>query len=356
MFVILPNHSPPGHWAFRVDTVVHSISLAIFGFFTTFGLALVAIRALAKHGWLDHPGARKEHSGPIPRTGGIALWLAVCLGQATGWIKLPIEPSEWVCLHSLALLGALDDRFNLRSRVKALAGFGLALTLAIPVAHAFAMDRPEAVLMAIRIPLTPPYLAIGLLTLWFWAVPQTFNLIDGMNGLAIGTSLIALLAVQLDIRAGQGAYLLGAVLAVFILNWPKAFHFLGDCGAYFLGGLLALVALKTKAFLYPSHALWIFAYPILDTLQVIIIRLVTHRPLGMGDRNHLHHHLARILGRHAAWTVPLLWVQMIALAARPMYFPSSGPIAWTVLILMLIQVIAFIRWAHVQACRNTSPD
>lgn len=331
-------------------------SLLIAGLLLAGALSWVGARALAPRGWLDHPDARKHHGLPVPRTGGLALWGAMTIGQLMGWILLPITATEWVCLHGLALLGALDDRFNLRSHVKALVGLGLGLTLAIPVAHAYAADRPIAFLMRIPIALDPPFVAIGLLTLWFWAVPQTFNLIDGMDGLALGTSLIALLALQLDLRLGQGTFLLGALLAVFFLNWPRAFHFLGDCGAYFLGGLLALVALKTKAFIHPSHALWIFAYPILDTLQVVLIRLLTRRPLGLGDRNHLHHHWARRLGRHAGWAVPLLWVQMIALSARPIYFPGSAWVAWTTLGLMLGQIAWFVASALQAQTPSASPD
>jgi len=335
-------------------TQVHPLWTGTLGLLLALAFSGMAMRWLAPLGWMDHPDSRKQHSHPIPRSGGLALWATLCLGQLAGLLNLPITPQEWLCLHGLALLGALDDRFSLSSRIKAMVGLGLALTLAIPVAHAFAVDRPLAVLMGIPIPTSPPFLIITLLTLWFWAVPQTFNLIDGMDGLAIGTSIIVLLALQLDFKSGQGVFLFGAVGGIFLLNWPKAFHFLGDCGAYLLGGLLALVALKTKAFIHPSHALWIFAYPILDTLQVIIIRLATHRPLGMGDRNHLHHHWARLLGRYSRWAVPILWVQMIALATRPLHFLGSGWIAGCSLILVLGQIFFFSRWAAQNTCPPAS--
>lgn len=327
----------------------------LLGFAVALALGLASLRWVGPQGWMDHPDARKGHPRPTPRTGGLALWAAVILGQALGLIHLPITPGEWMCLHGLALVGALDDRFNLRSRVKAIAGLGLGLALAIPMALAFAADRAVAVFLGIAIPLHPPILATVLLTLWFWALPQAFNLIDGMDGLAIGTALIAYLALGLDFAAGEGAFLLGALVATGALNWPRARHFLGDCGAYLLGGLLALVALKTRAFIYPSHALWLFAYPVLDTFQVVLIRFLLGRPLGMGDRNHLHHHWARVLGSRSAWTVPLLWIQMIALATRPLHLPGSAGIAWGTLAAVLIQILWFTRRALDADRRDASP-
>lgn len=304
-------------------------------------MALVALRFLGPRGWMDLPNARKQHGRPTPRTGGVALWAAVALGQTIGWIQLPISASEWICLHGLALMGALDDRHSLSPRVKALAGLGLAFTLAIPVSQAFALDRPVAVLMRISIPTDPPILTLPLLVLWFWALPQAFNLIDGMDGLATGLALL-IAAFLLGGRGLAGTpYLMGALVATFLLNWPRAFHFLGDCGAYFLGGLLGLLALRTRAFEFPSLALWVFAYPIMDMALVITIRFLRGHPLGGGDRSHLHHQLASILGTR--WTVPLLWVQAAALAVGPTGFPGSSWVCWPALGLMVAQCAYFVR-------------
>jgi UDP-GlcNAc:undecaprenyl-phosphate GlcNAc-1-phosphate transferase len=258
-------------------------------------------------------------------------------------MQLPISGSEWICLYGLALLGALDDRHSLSPRIKALVGLGLAFTLAVPVSQAFALDRPVAILMRIPIPTNPPLFTLPLLMLWFWAVPQAFNLIDGLDGLATGLALL----MATFLLGGRGLagtpFLLGALIGIFLLNWPWPFHFLGDCGAYFLGGLLGLLALRTRAFEYPSLALWVFAYPILDMALVITIRFLRGKPIAGGDRSHLHHQLADILGTH--WTVPLLWVQAAALAVGPTAFPGSQWICWPALGLMVAQCAYFLRRA-----------
>lgn len=271
----------------------------------------------------------------------MALWAALSLGGTLGWLQLPISNGEWVCLHGLALMGALDDRHSLSPRVKAMVGLGLAFTLAIPVSQAFAADRPVVMLMRMAIPTDPPFLTLPLLVLWFWALPQAFNLIDGLDGLATGLALL-ITAFLLGGRGFTGMpFLLGALGAVFLLNWPRAVHFLGDCGAYFLGGLLGLLALRTRAFEYPSLALWVFAYPILDMALVITIRFLRGNPIAGGDRSHLHHQLASLLG--ARWTVPLLWLQAAALALGPTGFPGSYWICWPALGLMLVQCAFFVR-------------
>lgn len=304
-------------------------------------MSYAALRLLGPKGWMDLPNGRKHHELPTPRTGGVALWATVSLGQALGWIQLPISGREWICLHGLAVMGALDDRHSLSPRVKALAGLGIAFTLAIPVSYAFALDRPVAMLMRMALPTNPPYLTLPLLTLWFWALPQAFNLIDGMDGLATGLALL-IAGFLLGGRGIPGTpFLMGALLAIFLLNWPKARHFLGDCGAYFLGGLLGLLALRTRAFEFPSLALWVFAYPILDMALVITIRFLRGHPLGGGDRSHLHHQWALILGER--WAVPLLWIQAAALAVGPTGFPGSSWVCWSALGLMVIQCAYFVR-------------
>jgi len=111
----------------------HNLVRFSAGLFAAGLMALALLRLLGPRGWMDLPGARKQHERPTPRTGGLALWGSVSLGLALGWTQLPISRSEWICLHGLALMGALDDRHSLSPRVKALAGLGLAFTLAIPV-------------------------------------------------------------------------------------------------------------------------------------------------------------------------------------------------------------------------------
>jgi UDP-GlcNAc:undecaprenyl-phosphate GlcNAc-1-phosphate transferase len=282
-------------------------------------LGLVLIRWIAPLGWTDHPDERKRHPHPTPLTGGLMLWILVALGQATGWLPLGLHREEWIAVHAMALMGALDDRFGLRARHKAVAGLLVALLLGIHAAqdllpagglvHVAKLDLPN------RLAYTAP-----LAVLWFWGIPQAFNLIDGMNGLALG--LAALILSLLGYGAGtEGSFLFGAVIAALVLNYPRARHFIGDCGAFLLGTLLAILALRRGLPAHPNLALWIFAYPILDVTLVVAIRLSHRRSLAEADHNHLHDWMVARLERVAgiqAWARPLATPLLLILASGPM--------------------------------------
>jgi UDP-GlcNAc:undecaprenyl-phosphate GlcNAc-1-phosphate transferase len=164
---------------------------------------------------------------------------------------------------------------------------------------------------------------VPLLALWFWAIPQAFNLIDGVNGLSIGFSLLVLtvLAAVLG-QAPAGGYLSGGLLALLVLNYPRARHFLGDCGSLMLGTLFAVLAAKAFAVQDANLLLWVFAYPAVDVSLVVAVRTWKRVPLGSADRSHLHHYLVDRLGKQKSWQVPLL---LLGLALLPMTRALSFP-------------------------------
>jgi UDP-GlcNAc:undecaprenyl-phosphate GlcNAc-1-phosphate transferase len=277
------------------------------------GLACIGL--VGPRGWMDHPDVRKRHPEPTALTGGLALWAMVALGQGLGWLPLPLDRQDWLAVHGMALMGALDDRFGLRARWKALAGLLAALFLGLHAArdllahggsvHVAYLDLPN------RLAFTAP-LAVA----WFWGIPQAFNLIDGLNGLSLG--LTALLLGLLGWGAGsEAALLVGAVLGALLLNYPRARHFIGDCGAFLLGTLLAILALKRGLPAHPNLALWAFAYPILDVTVVVAIRLARRQGLAIADHNHLHDWMIARLGG-GPWARPLATPLLLLLAAGPM--------------------------------------
>src|SRR5664279_4457478 len=95
------------------------------------GLSLAFILWLAPLGWTDHPdGCRKHHSRPTARTGGVVLWVVLILAQFLGLVPFRLHGVDWLAIHTMALMGFLDDRFDLLPRHKALAGLLMALALA----------------------------------------------------------------------------------------------------------------------------------------------------------------------------------------------------------------------------------
>ena len=278
------------------------------------------IRWVAPLGWMDHPNQkRKHHAQPTALTGGMALWAGIILLQLLGKSPFKLDWPDWVAIHTMALTGTLDDRFNLRPRYKALLGLGVAMMLAVHVTQSMGGALGHVPFLGMVLPNSPAFV-FPLLLLWFWAVPQAYNLIDGINGLSLGFA--ALLLGVLGWNLGlQSALLWGGLLAVLGFNFPKARHFLGDCGALMLGTLFAVLGVDAFAIRQPDLLLWIFAYPIVDVSLVVGIRRWKGVPLGRADRSHLHHWLLDQL-RGCHWkTTPVL----LALAALPMLRATRLP-------------------------------
>ena len=285
------------------------------------GLSVGLIHGLAPLGWMDRPDqTRKHHARPTARTGGVALWLGLILFQVSGKQPFPLHTLDWVAIHGMALVGLLDDRFNLRARYKALAGLSMALLLAFHVTRDLSHAMPHIPFLGMDLP-THPAIILPLLLLWFWAIPQAYNLIDGINGLSMGFAALLLGVLGWNLGS-QPALLWGGLAAVFFLNFPKAHHFLGDCGALMLGTFFAILAVQAFAFRDPDLLLWVFAYPIVDVTLVVGLRRWHGQPLSNADRNHLHHWMMDKVGRRAWIATPLL----LGLAGLPMLRATAIPL------------------------------
>ena len=282
------------------------------GGFVGLGVSLGLIRYLAPFGWMDAPDDdRKHHARPTPRTGGLALWVVLVGVQLSGGFAGYLHTLDWVAIHLMALMGLIDDRYSLRARYKALAGLAVAMMLAF---HSTQAIGPAVEVSFLGIDLfTHPVVVFPLLMLWYWAVPQAYNLIDGINGLSMGFAALVLGVLGWKLGT-QSPILWGGLAAVLLLNFPKAHHFLGDCGAMKLGTLFAILAVSAFAPREPNLLLWVFAYPTVDVSLVVAIRHWKGQPLSQADRSHLHHWVMEEVGGRAWLATPLL----LGLAALPM--------------------------------------
>lgn len=302
------------------------------------GISLAAIRWVAPMGWVDQPDLhRKHHKHPTSRTGGLALWIGILLLQVSGKVPFELHWLDWIGIHAMALIGLLDDRFNLRALYKALAGLAVAVLLAFHVTQTLVHAVDQVPFLGMYLP-THPIIIFPLLMLWFWAVPQAYNLIDGINGLSMGFAALLLGVLGWNLGT-QSALLWGGLVAVMALNFPKAHHFLGDCGALMLGTLFAILGVQAFALREPSLLLWVFAYPIVDVCLVVGIRRWNGVPLSTADRSHLHHWMMERVGKRAWLATPLL----LGLAALPMLRATAlpGQVPLSVLGLAALLLLAF---------------
>ena len=317
-------------------------TLVIAGFSVGLLISLLLIRMAPRAGWVDHPDqGRKTHRQPTARSGGLALWGALTLAQVMGWLPWHLHPTDWLGIHAMALMGALDDRFDLRARYKSLLGLLVAVLLASHAAVGLSHTVSQVAFFDLDIP-TYPLLVFPLLFVWFWGIPQAYNLIDGINGLSMGLGLLVLELLRQQIGASPG-FFTGTLLAVFSLNYPRAKHFLGDCGALLLGTLFSVLAIKLMVARDADLPMWLLAYPIVDVCLVVAIRKWRHQPFSTADRSHLHHWMMDRVGQRAWLATPILLI----LAALPMLRATPLPGAYTLsalgaLLLVFLALKAFL--------------
>lgn len=262
---------------------------------------------------VDYPSARRVNRKPIPRMGGIAVFLGIVAAFVTqyigtrnfGWpavlVPLPtMQVNYWMLVLAflaIFITGLLDDKFSLKPLQKL---FGQVVAASLAVAGGLVIGK-----------IVNPF-AGGFVSLEWAAYPITIvylvaytniiNLIDGLDGLASGVSAIAsftmfilsVLAGRLD-AAALSIAVTGASLGFLRYNFHPASIFLGDSGALTLGFALGVVPLlsvtRVAGLTTIIVPLVIAAVPIIDTFSAIVRRLRGHVSIGQADRGHIHHRL-----------------------------------------------------------------
>ncbi len=251
---------------------------------------------------VDQPDSeRKFHLKPIPRIGGIAIVLSYAGALVLMLALAPHGARIWIrhahLLRSLLpaaglvfLVGVIDDIWGLKPRQK-LAGQLVAAVLAVSLG---------ARLSAIGGLPHSPWITLPLSVLWLVACTNAVNLIDGMDGLASGVGLFAVLATLLaSVLSGNlglamaTAPLAGCLLAFLRYNFSPASIFLGDCGSLTIGFMLGCFGLIWSAhsgtMLGLAAPLMALALPLIDVGLSISRRYLRSVPIFKADRGHIHH-------------------------------------------------------------------
>jgi len=277
-----------------------------------------------RHGWLDHPSERKRHAQPIPILGGIAVFGSAALGLL---LLAPFVPqiragafgpaslsSLGVGVAAMVALGLWDDLRDLPPLAK------LALqTCVAALTWAMGFRVAELAFVSADGGIVGPVGSVLITVAWIVVVSNAFNLIDGLDGLASGISIICLLTVFLLANGNGatvpviGALALSGSLAAFLrFNLPPARVFLGDAGSLAIGYTTAVLSLassqKAPAGVTLIVPLVVLGVPMLDTALAVVRRAIAQllggeraafRPLGLAravfraDRGHIHHLLVR---------------------------------------------------------------
>ncbi|MCD6298792.1 MAG: undecaprenyl/decaprenyl-phosphate alpha-N-acetylglucosaminyl 1-phosphate transferase, partial [Deltaproteobacteria bacterium] len=303
-------------------------------FLLSLGLCLnltpIVIRVAEKYNLVDPPSERDVHTRPIPRFGGIAIYISfflpfsLALFYNTKVLDLLVPDRRVIFLvlgASLMFgLGLWDDFKRLKPRIKFSIQFISALLAYYGGIQINVLSSPwSSGSMALG------WLSLPATVLWFILVINAINLIDGLDGLAAGVTLFASLVLLVLCISSENflvamgfASLGGAALGFLRYNFNPASIFMGDSGSYFLGYMLAALSIfgsvkgqATVAILIPILALGV---PLMDTLLAPIRRFVLGKRMFKPDTGHFHHRLLK-LGLSQRRAVILLYVITVCMGA-----------------------------------------
>src|SRR3954469_14726246 len=283
-------------------------------------------------GVVDAPGGRRVNRLPVPRLGGIALFLGIFV-PALAFLPFSRDTRGLLLGAAIAVtVGAIDDFRGLRWWEKL---GGQVLAAAVPIWFGVWVDRFTFPFVGVHA--VPEWLGAPLTILWIVAIMNMVNFLDGLDGLAAGVSAIAGLTfaiIALSLEKPEAAILsaivFGACVGFLRHNFYPARIFMGDSGAMLLGFVLAAISvqglLKTAATVALAFPLIVLAIPILDTSFVVLKRLKYRRPITEADRSHLHHRFMNIgfTQRRAVLTM-YVWCGTLAAAALATRFIPPRP-------------------------------
>jgi len=334
--------------------------LHVCGFLVALVITVLLVPVVRRHaiqaGYYDAPGERKIHKSPIPRLGGIAIWLGFMLTLAVvavlnpGFMKSSALSTTLPGVLSggamIFFLGLLDDLFTLSPYPKLAVQFIAALTAFALGVQINTLDLPGAQLLVLNA------LSLPVTVIWLVALMNAMNFIDGIDGLAAGVTTLSALTLSVvaifthqPYSALLAAVLAGSSLGFLVFNFHPAKIFMGDSGALFSGFVLACIAvtgvLKTKVvvMLLP---MFVLSVPILDITFSVFRRLLRGQNPFLPDADHIHHQFLKA-GVGQVKTVTYLYSLCVVGGLIAVWYVNEMPIYLASLAVMFLLAFILIR-------------
>jgi len=298
-----------------------------------------------KVGAIDVPkDSRRMHNVPIPRLGGLAIFLGfifsmLLLGPLDGQMR-----GILIGAVIIVVLGVIDDIVPLKAWIKLIVQIIAAL---VPVLNGVVIERISNFNMfSNEAYINLGVLAIPVTVMWIVGITNSVNLIDGLDGLAVGVSSIASISmfvvatlVSEPATAVVMAALAGSCIGFLPYNMNPAKIFMGDTGATFLGFILATVSIqglfKFYAIISFAVPFLIMGLPIFDTLFTIVRRIARKQSPMHADRGHVHHRLID-MGFNQKQSVAILYTISALLGVTAVVLTTSGELKAMILIAAII--------------------
>jgi len=345
----------------------------ILVFFIAFLLSLlltpVVIRIAKRCNIVDLPMDRKIHDLPVPRLGGVVLFLSfftsvtlLTLNKAMFLDVVSVDqrvPLLLVALTSSFFLGLWDDIRHLTTGIK------FAGQVGIGVFSYYAGIKINVISLPFSDFVNLGYLALPVTVFWFVLAINAVNLIDGLDGLAAGISLfvsITMLVICLTsgklLEAIAFAALAGALIGFLHYNFNPAKIFMGDGGSYFLGYSIAALSILgsikgqvATAILIPIIALGV---PMIDTFFTPVRRFLLGHKLFQPDRSHLHHRLIEMGYSHRRAVLVLYGLTIVLGIVSIVMVHARDETAALILMVIGLGIIFLGRYCGVLDFFNTT--
>ena len=323
--------------------MLNDIMMALLALLISLILVPFVAKLAIKIGAVDKPNERKVHTKIMPRMGGLAIYLSffavLFLSHEMTMQHIGLLTGGTV----LVLVGIIDDKTDMPAKIKLL---GQIFAACIVVAAGVRVEFMTNFILGGVFPLY--IVSVPFTVLWIVAITNAVNLIDGLDGLAAGTSIIAAATMAISgyatgqtEMASMALILIGASLGFLKYNFHPAKIFMGDTGSMFLVYNLSVLAIMgfTKSFTVLSLVtpILVLAIPILDTLFAIIRRKMNNKPIFKPDKNHLHHCLLNYGFSHRN-TVLIIYAVSAVLALCGLIMTYLNP-AQGMCLLVVISVI-----------------
>lgn len=340
------------------------------------------VRRLAfKVGAVDEPSARRVNKIPMPTMGGLAIFLA--FNFATFFLLRAQIPTRQLwgifggeCI--IVLTGIIDDIFVLKPYQKM-----IGISLAAIEVFVFANVRMTTLTIPFLGTVGLGWLSFPITYLWIAAITNAINLIDGLDGLATGVSIIALFTTGITGLFFLPTPNIYTVIMIFTLvaaeigflpyNFFPARIYLGDTGALFIGFMISvfsLSGLKNATFISVIIPVMILGVPITDTVFAMLRRILNKQSISQADKRHLHHRLMQMGLTHRQTVFVIYGISLIFSFIALLYpiSPIWGSVLLTIGILIGLELFVeaiglvgqdrrpLLNWIQKIVTSNTSKE
>ena len=321
--------------------------IVLITFISSMILVPIAKKMAIHIGAMDMPNERKVHNKPMPRLGGLAIFLSFLLGYILFGELTNQMLSILIGGFILIIIGICDDIKSIKSSYKFI---GQLIAGSVVVFYGN-ISLPTLSLFSLHIDFG--IIGYPLALLFIVAIINAINLIDGLDGLASGTCSIFFLAVSIiafflhrinGLDVILSLIMLGSTLGFLVYNFYPAKIFMGDTGSMFLGFMISIIALlgyKSTTVTSLIVPIIILFLPILDTIFAIFRRIIKGESIGKPDKSHIHHQLLK-LNKSVRKTVLIMYAFNLICAAISVFYALGDNMLAIILYIILIVITIFL--------------